>query len=175
MDFLTDFLRQEAGDLPQPDLHPDFCDEVLQSLTRNQETYQLPDQTYQLPDQHHEYPTSTTNTTNQPSSNHKCLKSGTMIKKYLDENQILWAANVNVAMIPDKEAVKSPGMYVNIKTQQLTYFASPNQDGPPVVPLAREGDAVFPCCWSKKRIGPRTTWVKLYQTITPKVSVRNSN
>ena len=148
MDFLTDFLHQEAGDLPQPDLHPDFCDEVLQSLTEpttynaqyptNQETYQLPDQN-------------------------------------LDENQILWAADVDAAMIPDKEAVKSPGMYVNIKTQQLTYFASPNQDGPPVVPLAREGDAVFPCCWSKKRIGLRTTWVKLYQTITPKVSVRNSN
>ena len=63
--------------VPQPDLHPDFCDEVLQSLTElttyntqyptNQETYQLPDQTYQLPDQHHEYPTSTTNTTDQPS------------------------------------------------------------------------------------------------------------
>ena len=90
MDFLTDYLHQEAGDLPQPDLHPDFCDEVLQSLTElttyntqyptNQETYQLPDQTYQLPDQHHEYPTSTTNTTDQPSSNHKCLESGTKIK-----------------------------------------------------------------------------------------------
>ena len=141
MDFLTDFLRQEAGDLPQPDLHPDFCDEVLQSLTRNQETYQLPDQTYQLPDQtyqlpdqtyqlpdqtyqlpdqHHVYPTSTTNTTDQPSSNHKCLESGYKLKKCLNENQILWAADVDTAMIPDKEAVKSPGMYVNIKTQQLT-------------------------------------------------------
>ena len=91
MDFLTDYLHQEAGDLPQPDLHPDFCNEVLQSLTEpttynalyptNQETYQLPDQTYQLPDQHHEYPTSTTNTTDQPSSNHKCLESGNKIKK----------------------------------------------------------------------------------------------
>ena len=113
MDFLTDYLHQEAGDLPQPDLHPDFCDEVLQSLTRNQETYQLPDQTYQLPDQHHEYPTSTTNTTDQPSSNHKCLESGTKIKKYLDKNQILWDADVNAAMIPDKEAVKSPGRRSN--------------------------------------------------------------
>ena len=82
MDFLTDYLCQEAGDMPQSDLDPDFCDEVLQSLTKpttynaqyptNQETYQLPDQnpeyptsyqepmypthqTYQLPYQHHQH------------------------------------------------------------------------------------------------------------------------
>ena len=110
MDFLTDYLRQEAGDLPQPDLHPDFCDEVLQSLTEpttykaqyptNQETYQHPKyptsyqepkypthQTYQLPDQHHKYPTSTTNTTDQPLSNHKCLELGNKIKNTLTKTR----------------------------------------------------------------------------------------
>ena len=103
------------------------------------------------------------------------IGSGAMIKKYLDEHQILWAADVDAALIPHKEAVKTPGIYVNIKTNKITYFSSPTQESPPVVPLTRDGDAVFPCCYSNKRIGPKTTWVKLYQTITPKVSVRNSN
>ena len=61
MDFLTDYLRQEAGDLPQPDLHPDFCDEVLQSLTEPttyNAQYPTNQETYQLPAQHPEYPTS---------------------------------------------------------------------------------------------------------------------
>ena len=48
MDFLKDFLCQKAGnlgDLPQPDLEPDACNEVLSKLT----DYQPPTSQYTPP------------------------------------------------------------------------------------------------------------------------------
>ena len=78
-------------------------------------------------------------------------------------------------MIPDEEEVKNPGIYINMKSRKLMYFSTPDQDGPPVVPLKRQGDKVFPCCWASKCIGARTTWVNVYKTITAKVSVSESH
>ena len=51
MDFLKEFLCQKAGnlgdlgDLPQPDLEPDACNEVLRKLT----DYQPPTSQYTQP------------------------------------------------------------------------------------------------------------------------------
>ena len=97
-----------------------------------------------------------------------CLNSK-FNSSYLYEFKLFYSEKKE-SMIPDKEEVKNLGIYINMKSRKLMYFSTPNQDGPPVVPLKRQGDKVFPCCWASKCIGARTTWVKVYKTITAKVS-----